>query len=113
MMIVGLVGVFALGALVLAGGAVQPTSRRAIAARITALGRLQRCAEPAWSLRLKRKRSGAKAPQLSSMCCPISRLRPIFLPGRCGGVNNDSTSREAPGSRIQDTASFHRQRTVI
>ena len=41
------------------------------------------------------------------------RLRPIFPPGRCGGANNDSTFPEAPGSRIQDTASFHRQRTVI
>ena len=50
----------------------QLTSRRAIAARITALGRLQRCAEPAWSLRWKRKRSGAKAPQLHRCAAQFS-----------------------------------------
>src|ERR1700730_8253227 len=118
MVIVRLVGVFALGALVLASGAAagqtppadEPESYRSenYRSRTPATLRGARVvstmeAQAIWS-------EGSAA---SSMCCPIFRRRPIFPPGRCGGGNNDSTFREARGFRIRGTARFRRQRKVI
>ena len=119
MMIVGLVGVFALGALVLASGAAagqtpsadEPESYRSENYRSPTPATLRGArvvstieAQAIWS-----EGSAAFIDVLPNFPPPPDSCPP----GRCGGVNNDSTSREAPGSRIQDTASFRRQRRVI
>jgi hypothetical protein len=101
MVIVRLVGVFALGALVLASGAAagqtppadEPESYRSenYRSRTPATLRGARVvstmeAQAIWS-------EGSAA---SSMCCPIFRLRPIFPPGRCGG----STTIQHSGKHV-------------
>src|ERR1700730_835573 len=118
MMIVGLVGVFALGALVLASGAAagqtppadEPESYRSENYRSRTPAKLRgarvvstMAAQAIWS-----EGSAAFIDVLPNFPPP-----PDLPAGTLWGVNNDSTFREARGFRIRGTARFRRQRKVI